>query len=320
MSLNLILGASGQDGRLLSKGLIEGGHRVIGVSRSRLRNLDTFQFAEPAFSWIQADLAEEGVLESVLEAVKPNAIYNLAGFSHVGDSWANEEISFRINFSLVKQLVEVVERIGDLGGAVPFLFHASSSEIFGDTSDHPQDERTLFSPVSPYGKHKARAHEFLRESRTNKGLKIGIGISYNHESPLRPENFVSRKISLGVNRIARGEQESLTLGNLDAVRDWGYAGDFVRAMTSIVAKQAAEDFIISTGVQHSIRDFLEIAFCELGVEDWQSKVVVDQGLIRPSDPKNLVGNPRKIERHLGWQPKTSFEALVRMMVKHDALG
>lgn len=175
----------------------------------------------------------------------------------------------------MKQLIAVVETMGDLRGSVPFLFHASSSEIFGSATDHPQDEKTVFSPVTPYGKHKAMAHELVRESRDKKGLRIGVGISYNHESPLRPENFVSRKISLGVNRIARGQQESLTLGNLDAARDWGYAGDFVRAMTSIVAGQAAEDFIISTGVQHSIRDFLRIAFSELGIEDWQGRVHTD---------------------------------------------
>lgn len=315
-STALILGASGQDGTYLSRLLAEDGFVVHGVSRTHLQTIPGSLYPSRVF-WHQADLLEEDILSDVVERVRPNVVFNLTGFSHVGDSWNHQEESRLTNFVLVQNLGETLLRYRDRYGVQPFLVHTSTSEVFGRTKEEPQTEATVFSPLTPYGEHKALAHELLRENREAEGMRVGVSISYNHESPLRPARFVSRKISLAVNAISAGLQDTLVLGNLDIRRDWGYAADYAEGLLRIGKAGLSDDFILATGKSWSIKEFVEIAFAEVGLRNWEQYVEVSSEFQRKNDPAHLVGDPSHAHQALGWTAETTFQALVGLLVAAD---
>ena len=316
----LIIGVTGQDGSylaelLLGKGYIVHGivRRTSNILRSRIEHLrrDETIYGQRFFLHY-GDLSDATTLRRIFSAVKPTEVYHLAGQSHVG-------LSFEIPESTCEEIgvatLRLLEIARDQTTPVKF-YHASSSEIFGSTSESPQTETTPMSPASPYGCAKAFATQLARVYRDSYGLFVCNGILYNHESPRRGENFVTRKIARTVAHIARGRDHELVLGNLESRRDWGRAEDYVRAMWLMLQHDRADDYIVATGHAHSVREFVEAAFKLVNLS-WEKYVKSDQTLGRPADPGRLVGSPEKIKRVLGWQPTGSFNDLVREMVEAE---
>lgn len=313
----IVLGARGQDGTLLTDKLIARGWSVVGVARN-VGLADVSQDRpRRAPQLVEGTITDQVFLRELLSRVSPDAVFNVAGFTHVGSSWNAQAESREVNYVAVKKVVEELERFHSETGKAPHYYHSSSSEIFGGAAVKPQNEDTPLNPATPYGEHKALAHTFLRNKRSSGQIPISIGILYNHESPLRPRSFVSRKISAGVAAIAAGKQETLVMGNIDSSRDWGFAGDYVEAMLELVSTRSLGDFIIATGVEHSVRDFISRAFDCVGIEDWEKYVEISPEFFRETDPNMLVGDSSKIRQVVGWAPTTSFDDLVRMMVNHD---
>jgi GDPmannose 4,6-dehydratase len=313
----LITGISGQDGKHLTKLLLGKGYEVFGVSRNPeiLRNQEVFS-GIPDSNLFSADLADFNSIKNVISKVQPNEIYNLASMSYVVESIANPLMSAGINaFGPLRLLQAVV----DLGlENFTRIYQASSSEMFGSVSESPQNEKTAYAPVTPYGIAKVFAHYTCENYRRAQGLFVSCGILYNHEGEYRHPNFVSRKISQSVARISLGLQDELTLGNIDALRDWGYAGDYVEAMWLMLQAAEPEDFVIASGNLHSVRDFLIRAFEVAGIENGIAKhVKINKNLVRKFDVDTLVGDASKAERVLGWKPSMKFESIVELMVKND---
>src|SRR5207302_467803 len=316
----LITGITGQDGSYLADLLLDKGYTVHGIvrrtsnlRRSRIDHLRSDEnLFDRRFFLHYGDLADGTTLRRIFSAVRPDEFYHLAGQSHVG-------LSFEIPESTCEEVamgtLRLLEIVRDQPNPVKF-YHASSSEVFGSTEESPQTETTAFSPASPYGCAKACATQLARVYRDSYGMFVCNGISYNHESPRRGENFVTRKIARGVARIARGLEDELVLGNLEARRDWGHARDYVQAMWLMLQQPAPDDYVIASGVDRSVQDLVQAAFSLCGL-DWRRYVEVDEAYMRPADVPDLRGDAGKARARLGWRPKTSFVDLVREMLAAD---
>jgi len=309
----LITGITGQDGSYLAELLLEQGYEVTGmVRRTSVPNLWRIEHLLDRISIRAADLLDELSLIRILEAVRPHELYNLAAMSFVPASWDQPMLTCEFNSAGVTRVLEAVRHVDPSIR----IYQASSSEMFGKVREVPQTELTPFYPRSPYGVSKVFGHYITVNYRESYGLFACAGILFNHESPRRGLEFVTRKVTDGVARIKLGLSDSLSLGNLDACRDWGFAGDYVRAMWLMLQQNVADDYVIATGVAHSVRDLAEIAFAHVGLE-WQKYVRLDPKLLRPAEVDHLIGDSSKAARTLGWKPTVDFHGLVEMMVEAD---
>ena len=309
----VITGITGQDGSYLAELLLEQGYEVVGVTR-RLSAPNSWRI-EHLLDRIElrpADLLDQLSLIRLVDEVRPHELYNLAAMSFVPASWDQPLLTGEYNAQGVTRVMEAIRQV-DTSIRV---YQASSSEMFGKVRETPQTELTPFYPRSPYGVSKVFAHYITVNYRESYDLFAVSGILFNHESPRRGLEFVTRKVTHGVARIKAGLTDTLSLGNLDARRDWGFAGDYVRAMWLMLQQDAADDYVIATGESHSVRELVEIAFAHAGL-DWRKHVRTDPALLRPAEVDHLIGNPARAEAELGWRPSVDFEALVRMMVDAD---
>ncbi|MGV9308642.1 GDP-mannose 4,6-dehydratase [Nonomuraea sp. NPDC003727] len=312
----LITGITGQDGSYLAEHLLSLGYEVWGLARgqanprvSRMRKL----LADVQV--VRGDLLDQGSLISAVEKVQPDEVYNLGAISFVPMSWEQAELTAEVTGMGVLRMLEAIRVCSSRGASIRF-YQASSSEMFGQVSETPQNERTSFHPRSPYGVAKAYGHFLTQNYRESYGMYAVSGILFNHESPRRGAEFVTRKVSLGVARIKLGLASELRLGNLEARRDWGFAGDYVKAMHLMLQAGAPEDYVIGTGRTQSVRELVEAAFKAADL-DWERYVVCDQALHRPAEVDLLCADPKKARTQLGWEPVVSFEELVAMMVESD---
>jgi GDPmannose 4,6-dehydratase len=314
----LITGITGQDGLYLGELLAREGYEVHGLVRSASGpRFDAVVDAVPSAILHVGDLTDPVSLVRILDLSGPDEVYNLGGISFVGSSWEHASAIADVTGKGALNLLDAIRlHLGEDTSRVRY-YQASSSEMFGKAQEVPQHERTAFWPRSPYGVAKAFAHFTTVNYRESYGMHASCGILFNHESPRRGPEFVTRKISRAVARISLGLDSTIAMGNLDARRDWGFAGDFVRAMWLMLQQPAAEDYVIATGVTHSVRDFLNFAFAAAGIEDWEQFVTVDPRFLRPTEGEQLVGDPRKARDVLGWSPTVAFDELVTMMVEHD---
>lgn len=309
----LITGITGQDGSYLAEFLLAKGYEVIGmVRRSSTVNFERIKHIQDKLTLVSGDLLDEVSLIHILREHRPHEVYNLAAQSFVQTSWPQPVFTGETTALGVTRLLDAV-RIVDPD--IRF-YQASSSEMFGKVVEVPQKETTPFYPRSPYGVAKVYGHWITVNYRESYGMHTTSGILFNHESPRRGLEFVTRKISHGVARIKLGLDEELRLGNLEARRDWGFAGDYVEAMWLMLQQDQPEDYVIATGETHSVREFCELAFSYVGL-DYRDYVVIDQRFMRPAEVDLLIGDPSKARQKLGWQPRTSFPELVQMMVEAD---
>ena len=309
----IITGITGQDGSYLAELLLEKGYEVVGVTR-RLSTPNTGRI-EHLLGRIElrpADLLDQLSLMKVVDEVRPHEFYNLAAMSFVPASWDQPLLTGEFNAQGVTRVLEAIRRID----TSIRLYQASSSEMYGKVRETPQTEDTPFYPRSPYGVSKVFAHYITVNYRESYDLFAASGILFNHESPRRGLEFVTRKITDGVARIKLGLAQHLSLGNLDAHRDWGFAGDYVRAMWSMLQQETPGDFVIATGVSHSVQDLVQTAFSHVGLE-WQEYVRTDPSFLRPAEVDHLIGDSSRARAELGWQPTVDFKALVTMMVDAD---
>jgi GDPmannose 4,6-dehydratase len=308
----LITGIGGQDGSYLAELLLEQGYEVFGVVRGSA-SYPNLASIRDRVELIEADLLDLGSLVRALERTEPGEVYNLAAPSFVPVSW--EQPVETAEFAAVG-CTAMLEAIRAAAPATRF-YQATSSEIFGRPEERPQSEETPLRPLTPYGVAKAYAHFITHSYRERYGMHVSSGILYNHESPRRPLEFLPRKVSHAAASISLGLQDSLRLGNLDACRDWGYAGDYVRAMWLMLQQDEPGDYVIATGSLHSVRDLVERAFARVGL-DWEEHVEVDESLQRgKAELFDLVGDPTKARERLGWQPQVAFEQLVDLLVDAD---
>ena len=313
MSTALITGITGQDGSYLAEFLLSKGYRVVGLTRhTTTGDFSRIQHIRDQITLAQADLHDQGSLLSVLNTYKPDEIYNLGGQSNTQLSWSQTVLTAEATAIGVARLLECMHQV------VPNarFYQASTSEMFGDAPYSPQNERTPFNPRNPYGISKVYGHFMTVNYRQHFGLYAVSGILYNHESPRRGLEFVTRKITHGAAQIKLGLADKLVLGSLDAVRDWGFAGDYVRAMWLMLQQDKPDDYVIGTGILHTVREFCEVAFSTLDL-DYRDYVVVDPALVRPSEEFPLLADPSYARKILGWRSETSFEQLVQMMVEAD---
>jgi GDPmannose 4,6-dehydratase len=309
----LITGITGQDGSYLAELLLDKGYEVFGaLRRSSAPNLWRIEHLLPRLDLRPADLLDQLSLIRVLTDLRPHEVYNLAAMSFVPASWDQPMLTGEFNAQGVTRVLEAIRTVDPKIR----LYQASSSEMFGKVQEVPQTERTPFYPRSPYGVSKVFGHYITVNYRESYGLFACSGILFNHESPRRGLEFVTRKVTHGAARIKLGLADTLSLGNLDARRDWGFAGDYVQAMWLMLQQDEPDDYVIATGVSHSVAELVEVAFAHAGL-DWRKHVVQDPKLLRPAEVDHLIGNPGKARRVLGWEPRTSFEELVRMMVDAD---
>ena len=311
-----ITGITGQDGSYLAELLLAKGYEVHGlVRRSSSFNTWRIDQVRDRLSLHYGDLVDQNSLVRTLDAVSPDEIYNLAAQSHVKVSFEMPEYTVNVTALGVLRLLDAVRELG-----LPArVYQAGSSEMFGLVQETPQNERTHFHPRSPYGAAKVFGHWITVNYREGYGLHASNGILFNHESPRRGENFVTRKITLGVAAIKAGKAKQIHLGNLEAKRDWGFAGDYVEAMWLMLQRETPDDYVVATGKTHSVREFLEQAFSHVGL-DWHDHVVVDPRFFRPAEVDVLLGDPTKARTLLGWKPRVDFATLVRMMVEADLEG
>ncbi|GAA4189448.1 GDP-mannose 4,6-dehydratase [Streptosporangium oxazolinicum] len=320
----LITGITGQDGSYLAEYLLSQGYEVSGLARgqanprvSRLRKL--LQDVQ----LVRGDLLDQGSLISAVEKVQPDEVYNLGAISFVPMSWEQAELTAEVTGMGVLRMLEAIRVCSGISssrtvagsGQIRF-YQASSSEMFGQVRETPQTEITPFHPRSPYGVAKAYGHFLTQNYRESYGMYAVSGILFNHESPRRGAEFVTRKVTLGVARIKLGLASELRLGNMEARRDWGFAGDYVRAMHLMLQADTPEDYVIGTGRTHTVRDLVEAAFAAAGL-DWERYVVTDETLRRPAEVDLLCADPKKARVQLGWEPTVAFEELVAMMVESD---
>ncbi len=309
----LVTGISGQDGSYLAELLLEKGYRVFGtVRRSSSDNLQRIQHLLREVELLHADLLDEQSLIAMLRRVRPHEVYNLAAQSYVPLSWEQPILTAEFNAVGVARLLEAIRFVDP---TIRF-YQASSSEMFGQAVEVPQNEDTPFRPRSPYGVAKTYGHYITVNYRESYGLFACSGILFNHESPRRGKEFVSRKITDGVARIKLGLASELRLGNLSARRDWGYAKDYVRAMWLMLQQDRPDDYVVATGEAHSVEDFARLAFAHVGL-NWRNFVRVDPALFRPAEVDRLIGDATKARRELGWQPTVRFPELVALMVEAD---
>jgi GDPmannose 4,6-dehydratase len=310
----LITGIAGQDGSLLAELLLEEGYEVFGiVRRATSEQFDNLAGIRDRIELVQADLLDELSLVDALRECRPQEVFNLASPSFVPRSWEQPVLTAEFAAVGVTALLESIRRVDP---EIRF-YQASSSEIFGEPREVPQTEETPLLPVTPYGVAKAYGHLIVRSYRRRYGLYVGSGILYNHESPRRPLDFVTRKIAHAAAAISLGLEGELWLGDLDARRDWGYAGDYVRAMALMLRQEEPEDFVIASGVAHSVQELVELAFGHVGL-DWRKYVHIDESLRRgAAELHDLVGDSSKARARLGWTATMDFEGLVRLLVDAD---
>ena len=309
----LITGLTGQDGSYLAEFLLDEGYEVFGlVRRSSTVNFDRIQHIQDRINLLSGDLIDQNSLISALAEADPDEVYNLAAQSFVPASWTQPVLTGEATGLGVMRMLEAVRRVDP---TIRF-YQASSSEMFGKVRSTPQNEETPFYPRSPYGVAKVYGHWITVNYRESYALFAVSGILFNHESPRRGLEFVTRKVTYGAARIKLGLAEELRLGNLEARRDWGYAGDYVRAMWMMLQADEPRDYVIGTGVTHSVRDLVATAFGYLDL-DWEEYVVQDERFMRPAEVESLVADPSRARAELGWEPTVDFEALVRMMVDAD---
>ena len=309
----LITGVTGQDGSYLAELLLEKGYEVYGIVRNiaRAQREDAGALAG-RISYVEADLGDQTSLDRAVEQVKPDEVYNLAGQTFVPVSWTQPLLTMEITGMGVLRMLEAIRRHAP---EARFL-QVSSSEIFGKSDEAQQSEATRLRPRNPYGAAKMFAHHITINYRESYGTFACSCIAFNHESPRRGPEFVTRKVSREVARIKLGLADKLKMGNLESRRDWGFAGDYVRAMWLMLQQPAANDFVIATGITHSVKELLEIAFSHVGL-DWHKHVEIDPALVRPVEEGPLRGDASKAKRILGWKPTITFEEMVRMIVDAD---
>jgi GDPmannose 4,6-dehydratase len=309
----VITGITGQDGSYLAELLLDEGYEVTGVvRRSSSPNFWRIEHLLDRITLRPADLLDQLSLMRIIDDVKPHEFYNLAAMSFVPASWDQPLLTGEFNSMGVTRLLEAIRHVD----TSIKIYQASSSEMYGRVREVPQTELTPFYPRSPYGVSKVFGHYITVNYRESYGLFAVSGILFNHESPRRGLEFVTRKVTHGVAAIKLGLADHLALGNLDAHRDWGFAGDYVRAMWMMMQQETADDYVIATGVSHSVRQLVETAFAHAGL-DWQKYVRTDPALLRPAEVDHLIGDPAKARRVLGWEPSVNFEQLVAMMVDQD---
>jgi GDPmannose 4,6-dehydratase len=310
----LITGITGQDGSYLAELLLEKGYDVHGmVRRASTEKFDRIEHLRDRITLHQGDLLDHRSLTDTLRASKPEEIYNLAAMSFVAVSWIQPTLTAEFTGVGVTRLLEAMREVCPEAR----FYQASSSEMFGKVREVPQTESTPFYPRSPYGVAKAYGHFITVNYRESYDLHATSGILFNHESPRRGLEFVTRKVTWHAAAIKHGKLDELRLGNLDAQRDWGYAADYVEAMYLMLQRDEPEDFVIATGKMNTVRDCVEIAFDEAGVPDWEQHVVIDPAFLRPAEVDELVGDSTKAKDLLGWEPQTSFEELIRLMTRAD---
>src|SRR5262245_49171533 len=309
----IITGITGQDGSYLAELLLEKGYEVVGVTR-RLSapNNWRIQHLLDKVTIRPADLLDQLSIIRLIDDVRPHELYNLAAMSFVPASWDQPMLTGEFNAQGVTRILEAIRQVDPSIR----MYQASSSEMFGKVREVPQNELTPFYPRSPYGVSKVFAHYITVNYRESYGLFAVSGMLFNHESPRRGLEFVTRKVSDGVARIKLGLADSLSLGNLDAQRDWGFAGDYVEAMWRMLQQDRADDYVIATGVSHSVRELVEVAFGHVGL-DWRKHVRLDPKLLRPAEVEHLIGDSSKARRELAWTPAVDFEGLIKMMVDAD---
>ncbi|PYR25571.1 MAG: GDP-mannose 4,6-dehydratase [Acidobacteria bacterium] len=309
----LITGITGQDGSYLAELLLEKGYEVVGMMRrSSAPNLWRVEHLLHRIVLKPADLLDQLSLLRLVDEVRPHELYNLAAMSFVPASWDQPMLTGEFNALGVTRLLDAVRRVDP---SIRF-YQASSSEMFGKVRQVPQNELTPFYPRSPYGVSKVFAHYITVNYRESYNLFAVSGMLFNHESPRRGLEFVTRKVSDGVARIKLGRADTLSVGNLDAQRDWGFAGDYVRMMWLMLQQDRADDYVIATGVSHSVRELVEIAFAHAGL-DWKKHVRIDPALMRPAEVDHLLGDATKARAELGWMPSVGFKQLIEMMVDAD---
>ncbi len=309
----LITGITGQDGSYLAELLLDQGYEVIGlVRRTSTINFARIQHIQERIELVSGDLLDQGSLISALKEWRPQEVYNLAAQSFVMTSWRQPVFTGDVTALGVTRVLEAIRAVDpDIR-----FYQASSSEMFGKVREVPQTENTPFYPRSPYGVAKVYGHWITVNYRESYGLFACSGILFNHESPRRGLEFVTRKVTYGVAKIKLGLADSLSLGNLDAKRDWGFAGDYVRAMWLMLQQDHPDDYVVGTGHTHSVQELCEVAFAHVGLS-WHDYVVQDQRYMRPAEVDLLVSDPAKARTELGWEPRTSFEELVHMMMDAD---
>jgi GDPmannose 4,6-dehydratase len=312
----LVTGATGQDGSYLVEQLLAEGAEVhVLVRAEESQDGRTHPLPDQVHRHV-GDLADGTGLGSLVGEVQPTDVYNLGGLSSVALSWQEPALTAQVSGVAVGYLLKAAYDLQESSGRAVHFVQASSAEMFGRTSRVPQDETTPLRPLTPYGAAKAYAHHLVGVWRA-RGLHASSCILYNHESPRRPEAFVTRKITVGAARIARGLQDELAMGNLDARRDWGWAPDYVAAMVLAAREPLGRDYVIATGVSHSVRDFVLAAFRAAGIDDWERHVTLDPQFARPSDAPELVGDSTRARTVLGWSPTVPFDDVVARMVQHD---
>jgi len=309
----LVTGITGQDGSYLAEFLLERGYQVYGlVRRASSQRFERIEHLRERVELVTGDLLDQASLSRALTLSRPHEIYNLAAQSFVPTSWTEPVLTAEFSGVGVTRLLECMRQVCPEAR----FYQASTSEMFGKVREVPQRETTPLYPRSPYGVAKAYAHHITVNYRESYGLYCCSGILFNHESPRRGREFVTRKVSLAAAAIARGRQKGLAMGNLDARRDWGYACDYVDAMWRMLQQESPEDFVIATGEMHTVREVCEIAFSTLGL-DWREHVTLDPALLRPAEVDQLVGDASKAREKLGWRPRTSFRELIELMARSD---
>jgi GDPmannose 4,6-dehydratase len=309
----LITGITGQDGSYLAELLLSKGYKVYGiVRRASTENYQRLEHIRHHLTLLQADLLDQTSLVAALEESQPHEVYNLAAQSFVPTSWQQPVLTGEFTALGVTRMLDAIRKVCPQAR----FYQASSSEMFGKVRETPQTETTPFHPRSPYGVAKVYGHYITVNYRESYGMFACSGILFNHESPRRGLEFVTRKITHGVARIKRGLTDELRLGNLEAKRDWGFAGDYVQAMWLMLQQDEADDYVIGTGATHSVEEFVRIAFDHAGL-DWRRHVVIDPRFYRPAEVDLLLGDASKARRRLGWRPRMSFDEMVRTMVDAD---
>ncbi|HNP16275.1 MAG: GDP-mannose 4,6-dehydratase [Micrococcales bacterium] len=318
MKRALITGITGQDGMYLGELLDRKGYEVYGLVRGQ-NNPKVAEVRDvlPNAKLLFGDLTDLGSLLRVMEIAAPEEVYNLGAISFVAHSWENAGMTTDVTGKGVLNMLEATRKLAGSDPASIRFYQASSSEMFGKVQEVPQKESTLLWPRSPYGVAKVFGHYMTINYRESYGMHASSGILFNHESPRRGIEFVTRKVTTAVARIKLGKQDSLTMGNLEASRDWGYAGDYVDAMWRMLQQPAADDYVIATGVTHTIRDLLDVAFAHIGITDWADYVSYDKQYERPAEVDLLIGDATKAKDVLGWEPTVDFTELITMMVDSD---
>jgi GDPmannose 4,6-dehydratase len=314
----LVTGITGQDGRHMSEFLTTKGYQVFGLVRGQNNPKAKLVTDEnPSIELVEGDLRDLSSLIAAVEQVQPDEVYNLGAMSFVALSFRQPELTADITGVGVLRMLEAIRIVGGAEANPIRFYQASSSEMFGKVRETPQNEGTGFHPRSPYGVAKVFGHHMTINYRESYGLHASSGICFNHEGPRRGLEFVTRKITNGIARIKLGLQESISLGNIESARDWGYAGDFVEAMWLMLQQDEPDDYVIATGETHTVREFLEVAFRCAGIDDWESYVRRDTRFERPAEVDLLMGDPTKAHQKLGWKPKIAFDELVTMMYSAD---